>query len=184
MDEAKDIRDKAVALAAYARQANDTSLERQVHEIRVRAERRTGELLRDMPKAKPRGSNQHKEASRDTTLPKPLSDYGITRDQSSEWQKLANVPEGEFEEGLANPVALPTAANIIAAHEAKTTPPAAPKPQVDERALWLWGRLMDFERQGLLSLDPNDLMATMLDHMKETTVTLAPQIAAWLGKIK
>jgi hypothetical protein len=110
---------KCEVLEMWERQANDTDLERQVLEIRVRAERRAGEPPRVKPKPKPRGSNQRQEVSRDPTLAQPLSKVVITHDQSFEWQKLAAVPEDEFKEELANPVALPTAAIVIAAHEAK-----------------------------------------------------------------
>src|SRR4249920_3097131 len=79
VDEVKDIRDKMLALEIYARQACDMQLERQVHEIRIRAERRAGALLRETPKAVPRGSNQHQDVSRPPTHPRPLSDYGISR---------------------------------------------------------------------------------------------------------
>jgi hypothetical protein len=95
VDEAKDIRDKAAALEAYARQANDMELERQVHDIRVRAERRAGEISAQLPKAQGHRS--------DITSPAPraksdvLEKAGISSQPAFEWEKLAEVPEEEFE---------------------------------------------------------------------------------------
>ena len=51
IDEAKDIRDKAEALEAYARQKNDIEMERWVAEIKLRAFTRIGEISRELEKA-------------------------------------------------------------------------------------------------------------------------------------
>jgi len=80
-------------MAAYARQAKDTELVEWATEIKVRAERRAGELVAAMPKINGRPS----KASHDTRL----SDLGISYDQSSRWQKLAAVPEDKFEQAVA-----------------------------------------------------------------------------------
>jgi hypothetical protein len=53
----------------------------------------------------------------------------------------------------------------------------------NHQALWLWGCLQDFERDGILDEDPNELIATMLDHMQTTTRDLVPRVMAWLGRI-
>lgn len=52
VDEVKDFRDKALAIEAYAKQANDFELERDAAIARVRAERKCGELLAEMEKRK------------------------------------------------------------------------------------------------------------------------------------
>jgi len=105
VDEVKDIRDKALVLEAYAKQANDRDLLRWVNEIRLRAERRTGELLREMEKAKgargtagPGRGNKTASTANDAVL--KLKDLGVSRDQSSQWQRLAALPQAEFERRL------------------------------------------------------------------------------------
>ncbi len=60
--------------------------------IRLRAERRAGQLIKEMEKAKPRGSNQYEERSRGETDPPTLSDLGVSKTQSLRWQKLAASP--------------------------------------------------------------------------------------------
>lgn len=95
LDEVKDIRDKSEAMAAYARQAKDTELIAWATEIKVRAERRAGEMLvaaKDSKELRGRGNPQLSTAS---TI--GLEDLGISRDQSSRWQRMAAMPADQFE---------------------------------------------------------------------------------------
>lgn len=190
IDEVMEIHDKARALEVYAMQAKNTEAETKACEIRLRAERRAGQMIATMEKAKgaqgnPNGQGAPIVRSRDGSAQKTLKDHGISHNQSSRWQKLAAIPDDDFEKTFAKPEKKPSTTGIIAAHQQKTAPPP-PEPKtipVDERALWLWGRLLDFERQGILAADPDELFETMLDHMKETTRELAPLVAKWLGRI-
>jgi hypothetical protein len=77
------------------RQAHNIEAERRAVQIRLRAERKAGQLLKEMEKAKASRGNQYTgkvDRSDDTTGPKTLRELGISKDQSSQWQKLAAVP--------------------------------------------------------------------------------------------
>ena len=57
MDEAKKIRDKAEAVRTYAKLAGDLDMQNMAAEIRIRAERRAGELLVGMQTSGERQAN-------------------------------------------------------------------------------------------------------------------------------
>jgi hypothetical protein len=117
VDEVKDVRDKARAIEMYARQAQNTEAERQAIEIRLRAERKCGELLAgDMERA---GRGRPAKMSDDTTL----SDLHISRDQSSQWQRLAGIPRDDFEADLADPMWRPTTAGLLERQDARERGP-------------------------------------------------------------
>lgn len=107
VDEVKDIRDKAQAMAAYARQAKDTALVEWATEIKVRAERKAGEILKETAESGERatrargGANIGAVSHDETPLPTTLDELGISRSQSSRWQKLAAIPEDKFEIAVA-----------------------------------------------------------------------------------
>ena len=58
------------------------------------------------------------------------------------------------------------------------------KDKIDARAVWLWGQLRDFESEGVLDMDPNELFAKMTDNMKASTHETAPRVAAWLERLR
>src|SRR6266545_3306948 len=101
VDEVKIIHDQAMALQLYAKQAKDTALIGYATEIRLRAERRAGELLKRMAKAN--GGQVNGRRKKDGSRAKPsirpptLTQIGISKTQSSRWQRLANVAPSAFE---------------------------------------------------------------------------------------
>jgi hypothetical protein len=74
VDEVKDIRDKAKAAKAYFAQAKNFESERRAVEIRLRAERRAGQMLKTMEKAT--GNRFASRQSTDSTAAKKLADLG------------------------------------------------------------------------------------------------------------
>ena len=104
VDEVKDIRDKALALQIYAQEARDRDLIEHATEIRMRAERRAGELLREIEKNKgARGQLRGRDNSGGLRQRPPedktpkLSDLNVTKSQSSRWQRLAGLDSQTFE---------------------------------------------------------------------------------------
>jgi hypothetical protein len=178
VDEVKDIRDQAIALEVYARQAHNTEAERKACEIRLRAERKAGALSAKLEKSAG-GRPGKTRATRDrvSTKAEQLHAAGVTPRQAKSWEKLAAVPEKEFEMALEDQTAKPTTNGIIKANATPTRDP------VSIEALWLWGRLRDFQRDGLLNKTPQEIMATMTPAMRDEVHTLAPRVAAWLKRI-
>lgn len=178
VDEVKSIRDKAVALEAYARQAKNIEAERQACEIRLRAERKAGILLKAREKADGHLAGRNADGSvrrSPHATTETLVELGISKNQSSQWQKLGEVPQTDFEQALKEADKPTTNGIIRATSEPKRSPVAAD-------ALWLWGRLQDFERT-VLAKSPEAVMRTLPDKMRDDVHTLAPKVAAWLKRI-
>lgn len=180
VDEVKDIRDKAKAIEVYARQSKNHDAETQACRIRLRAERRMGELLATMEKAKgTRGAGRPPKGGRTEQPPKDsrtLKQLGLTKDESARAQQLAAVPADEFEAALVGE--RPTASAIIS----QSKPRPVEKPMRD-CVLWLWGRLRDFERDGVLAEDPAQMLTEMTEPMRRDVKRLAPIVAQWLGGV-
>jgi site-specific DNA-methyltransferase (adenine-specific) len=99
LDTVKDVRDKAEAVRVYLRQQRGShEAQNYAAKLKLRAERRLGELLADGV-----GHNGGRPAKRshDATVSNGQIPEGISRDQSSRWQRIASVPEERFEAYLA-----------------------------------------------------------------------------------
>lgn len=145
VDEVKDIRDKALALAEYARQAKDTELMDNCNKLKLRAERRIGELVAETELAKggrppktdvEKSLNSTPNKTGETTAPvspPTLAAIGLSKKQSSDFQAIAAIAEDKFEEIVATKKA--TTASLVrespkkkANDAAKEKKPPKPKP--------------------------------------------------------
>lgn len=99
-DEVKDWRDKAEAMRAYAHQSKNRQLEIDAAEIRIRAERRLGQLITEQRETV--GLNTGAMGIGTSAVPledrtPTLADIGVDKKLSSHSQKVAAIPEAEFE---------------------------------------------------------------------------------------
>jgi site-specific DNA-methyltransferase (adenine-specific) len=98
MDEVRSIHDLAEAARLYARQARlGLDAQNDAAEIKLRAERRLGELLGTLPK-QDGGDAARARSQPATEVPPRLHALGISKSQSSRCQAIAAVPEPVFEQ--------------------------------------------------------------------------------------
>jgi hypothetical protein len=120
-------------MQVYARQAKDRTLINDATEIRLRAERRVGELLIEM---KERGERETKGGDRKsksqpvTLIPPQLSDLGVSKMQSSRWQKLAEIADDDFED-VVDRAKQRAASALDRAQQLRSKPKPKSKPKRD-----------------------------------------------------
>ena len=110
IDEVKDIRDKAQAMASYARQAEDTAMVEWATEIKVCAERRAGEMMTAMKRASPQTANVNGKAKTPaasvaggSSYRESLESAGVNERTARRWQQLADIPADKFEVARPRP---------------------------------------------------------------------------------
>lgn len=141
-DEVMTIMNVAEQAALYAKQANDNELVEKATEIRVRAQRKAGEMLRKAAErgqratvatGVERGANRH--SSQPATSVPTLAEIGVTKSESSRYQQLAAMPDDHFETAVATAKA--TAGEVTTAfmlrEAAKTKPPKRLNKKEQER---------------------------------------------------
>jgi hypothetical protein len=99
VDEVKRIRDVAVAMKAYARQANNHELEADAIEIRMRATRRMDQMRQEQAKTIGLAKGGGGKHGRKRVAEKPtLKDAGINKNLAHEGRKLGALSDQEFEQ--------------------------------------------------------------------------------------
>jgi hypothetical protein len=97
IDECKEWADKSAALASYAKQSKDETLERAAMRIRARAVRRCGELLAEV-EAQHTGRIRRGESPNSETRKSAAAAAGLSPDQAKTALRVANVPRESFEQ--------------------------------------------------------------------------------------
>lgn len=97
IDEVKDIRDQAMAMRLYAKQAKNRQLEADAFEIRMRAERRVGEMMEVGRNDRSGHGGDRKSRGLENPLKPTLDEAGIDKNLAKRARKLAAIPEKEFE---------------------------------------------------------------------------------------
>jgi hypothetical protein len=124
VDECKNWSDKAQALASYARQAKDSTLHNLALRIQARAQRRMGELLKQIPSGQ--GANLT-AAGREGAHPiltreRAADDGGLSEHQRKTAQRVASIPTPEFEAAIES--AQPPSITELATRGTVPRPPA------------------------------------------------------------
>jgi len=169
VDEVKNIRDQAMAVALYARQANDADMIKWATEIKIRAERRAGELLRETAKTGVRQGRgrPRKKIGGSLTLLKTLAKLGISKQQAKDWRALAKISEREFERRLMHAARDPktmTTARLLRA----VMKPIVVDVFKEQKEVWssVSGWLLDIRRlpkiEGLKQIRPTGGLRTAL----------------------
>jgi len=102
-DEVKEIHDKAAAVKVYQRQIGAAmEAQQDAAEIVVRATRRMGEMLREMPKNEgAKGIGTSAVAGSNHTPAPTLADLGIEKTEAHRARRLAEVPEARIDSYIA-----------------------------------------------------------------------------------
>ncbi len=109
--------------------------------------------------------------------PKTLSEMGVTKDQSSKWQKLADVPEEKFEDVIANVGMRVSATQVLATNE-----PVNGTKKIDVAALDFWGELCRMERDKYFDRPLSELVDEMTDGMQPDAIRIIPKLKRWLAE--
>jgi hypothetical protein len=205
VDEVKAIRDKALAMEVYSQQARAVENEIVASKIRVRAEHKAGRLLRETERAKgaqgnPRGQGGKIEVSQTATA-QTLDELGISRSQSSRWQKLAEIPDDELEKHLNDKEVKASTSALLRGMDENGNMPEVPPvvdldaPKVtwlpdnrsptkqDNAALMLWGGMLELEKRIMSKYSFTELYAVMHPLQQQDMRRLLPEIIDFLGGI-
>lgn len=186
---------KSAARIARAKQAHDTLMvevhRSQAHALAIRA-RAEMRLAEEYDAAQDRGEvatgNRSKDfgVAGDNAKPATAADLGFRRDEIHDARKLrdAEAADPGIVQRTINEMVEQGEEPTSAALRRKIIDKPAPKRTMDRRALWLWGRLQDFERDNVISAGATFLVNDMTPEMRADVRRLAPKVIEFLTQVE
>lgn len=180
---------KSTARIAKAKQAHDTLIvevhRSQAHALAIRA-RAEMRLAEEYDAAQERGEvaghgRSKVEADNVTTT----ADLGLRRDEIHAARRLRDAEAAhpgivqrtinDMVERGEEPTSAALRRNIVERPQQRT---------MDRRALWLWGRLQDFERDEVLIAGAEFLVSEMTPEMRQAVRRLVPKVIEFLSEVE
>ena len=176
IDECQDWADKAAALASYARQADDKTLEKYAVRIRSRAIKRAGQLLDEIDG---RGGDRTKSGDAPTSGPTQRAaakQAGMSKDQQVQAVRVARVPDEAFEAQVEGNE--PPTVTALAEQGRKIAPKAEAPPGFAEATKFIGEieRLHDF----LKVAHPDLIVGGMRQFEIESARPITAALVEWL----
>lgn len=184
---------KSAARMVKAKEAHDSILAEvhraQAHSmaIRARAEMRLAEEY-DAEKAAGNIAAQGQRTdllAGDKKVP-TARDIGLRHDEIHEARRLRDAERADpgIIERTLNGMVERGEEPTRAALKREVIERAKPQRVMDPRALWLWGRVKDFERENVLAATPSELCAEMTEPMRADVRRLLPPVIAFLNDME
>jgi hypothetical protein len=184
IDECKDWSDKAQALASYARQSEDTEMEKTAMRIRARAIRRCGELLKEIDKAT--GAHLKRDATVPLSRKEAAEDAGLSARQAKQAIRVSNVPNEIFTEQIESE----TPPTITSLAQQGTTPSKKPPmfeqmgmtKQAFQAGMYFRGDIEDFCK-ATKKYEIQDIIDGSTPEQRDRLRTLIKQIDTFTDKL-
>jgi hypothetical protein len=185
---------KSTARIVKAKQAHDTLIvevhRSQAHALAIRA-RAEMRLAEEYDAAQPENSGRgafhgNQWSVADDNAPVTAASVGIRRDEIHEARKLrdAEATEPGIVQRTINEMIDSGEEPTNAALRRKITERPAPQRTMDRRALWLWGRLQDFERDGVIDAGADVLADEFTPAMRQDMRRLLPKVIEFLTELE
>lgn len=175
VDDAKDIRDKAESLRAYAKKANNREAEVQFADIKLHAERKCGELLKEMAQNGERAS-RGRSANSDSVS--HLKDLGIDPKESERFQQIAAVPQKQFDAHLAEARRMQQPVTSASVRALTRQPNFTPAQRTEHERLWRVLRALD--QISNQDLTPAEWLGKLPDYMVNDVREKLQRARPWL----